>query len=166
MDTVGIRELKAHLSRHLKRVRSGARLIVTERGRSIATISPVDTPADVAGRIGSLLTAGRTGAAASLSAALDRTRHTGANGFRRGPRGSRVTLYLDTSSLVKLYVAEAGSDAVRGSSMPRRLSPRRLLRTPRPGRRWRGVVGNAASAGRFRVSKEGVRSRVAQVLRR
>jgi prevent-host-death family protein len=48
METVGIRELKAHLSRHLKRVRSGARLMVTERGRSIATISPVETPADVA----------------------------------------------------------------------------------------------------------------------
>jgi prevent-host-death family protein len=47
MDTVGIRELKAHLSRHLRRVRSGARLTVTERGRSIATISPVDVPADV-----------------------------------------------------------------------------------------------------------------------
>ena len=48
MDSVGIRELKAHLSRHLKRVRSGARLMVTDRGRSIATISPVETPADVA----------------------------------------------------------------------------------------------------------------------
>ena len=48
METVGIRELKAHLSRHLKRVRSGARLMVTERGRSIATITPVETPADVA----------------------------------------------------------------------------------------------------------------------
>ena len=48
METVGIRELKTHLSRHLKRVRSGARLMVTERGRSIATINPVDTPADVA----------------------------------------------------------------------------------------------------------------------
>ncbi|PYR14862.1 MAG: type II toxin-antitoxin system prevent-host-death family antitoxin [Acidobacteria bacterium] len=47
MDTVGIRELKAHLSRHLKRVRSGARLMVTERGRAIATISPVEAPADV-----------------------------------------------------------------------------------------------------------------------
>jgi antitoxin (DNA-binding transcriptional repressor) of toxin-antitoxin stability system len=44
MDTVGIRELKAHLSRYLKRVRSGARLIVTERGRSIG---PVDAPADL-----------------------------------------------------------------------------------------------------------------------
>ena len=47
MDTVGIRELKAHLSRHLKRVRSGARLTVTERGRSIAIISPVEAPVDI-----------------------------------------------------------------------------------------------------------------------
>ncbi len=47
MDTVGIRELKTHLSRHLKRVRSGTRLLVTERGRSIATINPVEAPADV-----------------------------------------------------------------------------------------------------------------------
>lgn len=47
METVGIRELKTHLSRHLKRVRSGARLLVTEHGRSIATIHPVAAPADV-----------------------------------------------------------------------------------------------------------------------
>jgi prevent-host-death family protein len=47
LDTVGIRELKTHLSRHLKRVRSGTRLLVTEHGRSIATISPVETAADI-----------------------------------------------------------------------------------------------------------------------
>jgi prevent-host-death family protein len=47
MDTVGIRELKTHLSRYLKRVRSGARLLVTERGRSIATINPVEASADI-----------------------------------------------------------------------------------------------------------------------
>ena len=47
METVGIRELKTHLSRHLKRVRSGAQLLVTERGRSIATISPVGSSADL-----------------------------------------------------------------------------------------------------------------------
>lgn len=46
METVGIRELKTHLSRHLKRVRSGARLVITERGRSIATISPVNAPGE------------------------------------------------------------------------------------------------------------------------
>lgn len=47
MNTVGIRELKAHLSRHLKRVRSGTRLVVTERGRAIASIQPIDTARDV-----------------------------------------------------------------------------------------------------------------------
>jgi prevent-host-death family protein len=47
METVGIRELKAHLSRHLRRVRSGVRLAVTERGRTIATIAPVAAAADV-----------------------------------------------------------------------------------------------------------------------
>jgi prevent-host-death family protein len=47
METVGIRDLKAHLSRHLKRVRSGVRLVVTERGRTIATISPIESSADV-----------------------------------------------------------------------------------------------------------------------
>ena len=44
MNTVGIRELKTHLSRYLARVRSGTRLIVTEHGRAIATIDPVETP--------------------------------------------------------------------------------------------------------------------------
>jgi prevent-host-death family protein len=47
METVGIRELKSGLSRYLRRVRSGARVTVTERGRAIATIGPVDSPVDV-----------------------------------------------------------------------------------------------------------------------
>jgi prevent-host-death family protein len=38
---IGVRELKSHLSRHLARVRSGARLVVTDRGEPIATISPI-----------------------------------------------------------------------------------------------------------------------------
>jgi prevent-host-death family protein len=44
MTEVGVRELKAHLSEHLQRVRNGTRLTVTDRGRAIATISPVDQP--------------------------------------------------------------------------------------------------------------------------
>lgn len=48
MDTVGVRELKSGLSRYLKRVRAGARLTVTERGRAIATLAPVDLPDDAA----------------------------------------------------------------------------------------------------------------------
>ncbi len=43
METIGVRELKAHLSRHLKRVQAGTRLMVTDRGRAVATISPTDT---------------------------------------------------------------------------------------------------------------------------
>jgi prevent-host-death family protein len=47
METVGIRDLKSHLSHHLRRVRSGVRVLVTERGRAIATIDPVEMPEGV-----------------------------------------------------------------------------------------------------------------------
>lgn len=46
METVGVRELKAHLSRYLRQLRAGGRLLVTDRGRSIAVITPIDAPAD------------------------------------------------------------------------------------------------------------------------
>jgi prevent-host-death family protein len=49
MNSVGVRDLKNRLSHHLKRVRGGARLTVTERGRPIATLAPVDAPADLSG---------------------------------------------------------------------------------------------------------------------
>lgn len=42
METVGVRDLKANLSRHLKRVRAGARLVVTDRGKPLATLAPID----------------------------------------------------------------------------------------------------------------------------
>ena len=57
MERVGIRELKTQLSRHLKRVRAGVRLVVTDRGRAIATITPVETTPDTAWTSG-LLAAG------------------------------------------------------------------------------------------------------------
>lgn len=40
MAAVGIRELKNRLSRYLKRVRDGERLVVTERGKPVAIITP------------------------------------------------------------------------------------------------------------------------------
>ncbi|HEY7678547.1 MAG TPA: type II toxin-antitoxin system prevent-host-death family antitoxin [Candidatus Methylomirabilis sp.] len=47
MTAIGIRELKNNLSRYLGRVKTGQRVIVTERGRAIAVISPAAvTPAD------------------------------------------------------------------------------------------------------------------------
>jgi prevent-host-death family protein len=48
MNAVGVRDLKNRLSHHLKRVRAGARLTVTERGKPIATLSPVKEPDDLA----------------------------------------------------------------------------------------------------------------------
>ena len=48
MTSVGIRELKAHLSRYLKRVKKGESLAVTERGKRLATIVPVPQSASEA----------------------------------------------------------------------------------------------------------------------
>lgn len=45
MATVGSRELKTRLGRYLKLVREGATLIVTDRGRPVAELRPID-PAD------------------------------------------------------------------------------------------------------------------------
>ena len=39
---VGIRELRADLSRYLKRVREGEEIVVTDRGMPIARISPTN----------------------------------------------------------------------------------------------------------------------------
>ena len=39
--SVGIRELKAHLSRYLKQVREGRSVLVTDHGRPICRIVPV-----------------------------------------------------------------------------------------------------------------------------
>ena len=46
-ERVGIRDLKANLSRHLKHVQAGVRLVVTDRGRSIATIAPIEPAPDL-----------------------------------------------------------------------------------------------------------------------
>ncbi|HLC42696.1 MAG TPA: type II toxin-antitoxin system prevent-host-death family antitoxin [Methylomirabilota bacterium] len=43
MTPVGIRELKNQLSQYLKRVRDGERLVITERGKPVAIISPPTT---------------------------------------------------------------------------------------------------------------------------
>lgn len=43
MSQVGVRELKNRLSGYLKRVQGGEEIVVTERGRSVARIVPVNT---------------------------------------------------------------------------------------------------------------------------
>ena len=39
-DRVGVRELRQDLSRYLRRVRMGERLVVTDHGRPVAVLSP------------------------------------------------------------------------------------------------------------------------------
>ena len=43
MSQVGVRELKNRLSRYLKQVQGGEEIVVTERGRSVARIVPINT---------------------------------------------------------------------------------------------------------------------------
>ncbi|MBI2197963.1 MAG: type II toxin-antitoxin system prevent-host-death family antitoxin [Candidatus Rokubacteria bacterium] len=43
MAAVGIRELKNRLSQYVRRVRAGERLVVTERGKPVAIMSPPAT---------------------------------------------------------------------------------------------------------------------------
>jgi prevent-host-death family protein len=41
--TIGVRELRDHLSSHLERVKAGGELVVTERGRPIARLVPASS---------------------------------------------------------------------------------------------------------------------------
>ena len=42
---VGVRELKSRLSEYLRRVAAGERLVVTDRGRPVATLAPFEETA-------------------------------------------------------------------------------------------------------------------------
>ncbi len=42
MSQVGIRELRDHLSRYLERVQAGEEVVVTDRGRAIARVLPIE----------------------------------------------------------------------------------------------------------------------------
>jgi prevent-host-death family protein len=48
MDEVGVRDLKASLSRYLGRVRAGETIVVTDRGRPVARLVPVAIPEHIA----------------------------------------------------------------------------------------------------------------------
>jgi prevent-host-death family protein len=42
METIGIRELKENLGRYMKKVRTGEKIIVTDRKKEIAIIMPLE----------------------------------------------------------------------------------------------------------------------------
>lgn len=41
MDSVSIRDLKNQLSAYLRKVKAGTRIVVTDRGRAVAELSPI-----------------------------------------------------------------------------------------------------------------------------
>ena len=47
MEHVSVRELRQHLSRYLRRVEKGERLVVTERRRPVALLGPLPEEADI-----------------------------------------------------------------------------------------------------------------------
>lgn len=53
---VGVRELRQHLSRYLRRVLAGERLEITDRGRPVARLEPLAEPTSATAR---LVAAGR-----------------------------------------------------------------------------------------------------------
>jgi prevent-host-death family protein len=59
MKRVSITDLKAKLSEHLAAVRSGEEVIVTDRGRPVARLGPVEGVREMESRLTSLVRAGR-----------------------------------------------------------------------------------------------------------
>jgi prevent-host-death family protein len=41
LQTVGVRELKAHLSQYIRAARAGERVVITERGREVAQLTAI-----------------------------------------------------------------------------------------------------------------------------
>jgi prevent-host-death family protein len=50
-QTVGVAELRQHLSRYLERVQRGERLVVTDRNRRVAELGPAPTTGDALDRL-------------------------------------------------------------------------------------------------------------------
>lgn len=47
MSTVGVRELRDHLSEYLRRVREGERLVITDRGKAVGELGPAEVSGSI-----------------------------------------------------------------------------------------------------------------------
>lgn len=81
MDRIGIRELRQHASRWLKRVQAGESFEVTDRGRPVAVLAPVP---ETSSQVDALLRSGELRAPTAERARRRRTRLT------KGPSASQV----------------------------------------------------------------------------
>lgn len=69
--SVGVRELKNHLSRYLERVRGGEEIVVTDRGKPVARLTSVDASTD---RVADLVASGVVQAPSTKSRRRPRSR--------------------------------------------------------------------------------------------
>jgi len=58
MKTVGLRDMNQHFSRHMKAVREGDELLITDRGKPVAILRPVRKDDDIEERLSRLEVAG------------------------------------------------------------------------------------------------------------
>ena len=107
-DQVGVRELHDRLSEYLDRVQRGSDVVVTRRGRPIARLSAVESDDALEELVRRGLVDGADSVAAIEAAAGEVARL----GLGPGRRAAALNLYFDTSALIKLVVAEDGSDLV------------------------------------------------------
>ena len=102
---VGVRELKARLSEFLNRAVGGEEVVVTDRGRPIVRLVPLSG--------GSSIERGHPGRMGHPALSASTRRSPAAPGTwscaRRARRRPEVTLYVDSSALLKRYVAERDS---------------------------------------------------------
>jgi prevent-host-death family protein len=100
MTAIGVRALKNQLSRYLKRVQGGERLVVTARGKAVAILSPpsateTDRRIEAMLREGAARWGGRQ-AGRLQAAAQGQGPERGAS----GDRGPALRLYIDSTALV------------------------------------------------------------------
>jgi len=113
MERIGVRELRQNASKYLRRVVQGESIEITDRGRPVAVL----VPSKLTG-LDRLIAEGRVrpaqGDLLDLGEPLPMPEGAELPSERVGrAREERWPLiYLDSSAIVKLIIAEAGSDAV------------------------------------------------------
>ena len=144
MNTVGIAELRQNLSKYLRRVDKGERLLVTDRNRPVAELGP---PPSSGAALDRLIARGGCPAPVAEACPL----HSSSRAIRtcsatRSARFAAIAdvplLYLDSSALVKLVREEPESAALRGFLADADLVSSELVLTevPRAIRRAAGVT--------------------------
>lgn len=100
-----IREMKNRLSQYIKRVRAGREVVITDRGKPVARLVPIDPAvvdeADIVARTLALPWA-RPGKGGKPKGCARQASWQGADRGGNCFAGSGMILYLDTSAFVRL----------------------------------------------------------------